>query len=978
MNFFHKACRVPGVFVFFMLSLATFSTAFGQALISKGRLIGVVRNERNDQLVGATVLLKEKNLSTTTDVNGSFDIDIAPGTYTLVVSYVGHESKEVSAVVITKGEVTKKEIFLAAAGRSDAEVVVTAAVGKRETVASVYRIQKNSISVADVISAEQIKRTPDNNVAQSLSRMNGVTIIDNKFVIVRGMAERYNTVLVNGSQLPSTEPNKKNFAFDLLPAGIIDNIIVSKTASPDLPADFAGGIVQVNTKQIPDRNEIFFQAGLGYNTNSTGQPFYTTKLKKAEYFSFLNREKSWYTREWDPISYFRLRTSANPEDLRQSYRMNSKIPNYWGYYLLGDAMPTQDYQGGFSLRKKFKNNSSFGVLGTASYRNEQLIEDYMRQTYFLDSAQGKKYTFNTSVSGLLSLAYTHKNNKIGFKTIYARKLNYDTYIFSGRNVDLDPIQNYGIYSNLVKVWQNRIDGEHAIRARELKLKWYLDMARVHRDQPEARTMSYKPLIQGSDMYNIELTDKVRPSLGGIFASKLTEERWGGGVDLQIPFTLFNSKQQLRAGASTSTRNTDYIFSFLRPLLGDHDKSDIMYGLPDYAIITERYLKEGYIQYLPLGTRGKKDDDSYEGEQTIHSAYLMSDFKFQRWRITGGLRLEDFSMTVNTGLERDTLSGKITKDTISAIKHTGLFPSANIIYSLNDRSNFRLAVSMTTARPDFRELSPVTYYDFALPGSVMGNPFLTYTSLYNADLRYEFYPSASEIATLTLFYKRFNNPIETLVQPTASSQFAYVNLNQASSTNIGAELDLRKSLAFIYPASKFLKNLFISCNASFMESEVTVDSKALGEVLSRINPTYTIDTANEDVRKRPLQGLSPYSINAGLLYQGEKFGFNIVYNRIGKRLVFLGPEAHTDFYENPRDQIDMQVYGKLLKKKMEIKLNVSDLLGQAFIHYNNSTAASGTTKPNVDPKKGNYNPDYDYVIYSAKRGTGISFSVSIKL
>jgi hypothetical protein len=276
-------------------TLTQFS-GYGQKLESQGRIVGSVYNESNEKLTGATVLIKSKSsrsLTITTNINGVFEYDLNPGVYSIVISYAGYQSQTDSSITITKGEVYK-QTFLLNYKRASGEVVITATKRNKESISSVLSIQKNAAAVADVISAEQIKRTPDVTVGDAIRRMNGVTVVDNKFVVVRGMSDRYNTVLLNGSPVPSTEAGRKNFSLDLIPSNAIDNIVISKTATPDLPADFSGGIVQVATKEVPDKNTFSFTTGLGYNTISTGREFLSTKIYRRQYLSIVHPYSKWY------------------------------------------------------------------------------------------------------------------------------------------------------------------------------------------------------------------------------------------------------------------------------------------------------------------------------------------------------------------------------------------------------------------------------------------------------------------------------------------------------------------------------------------------------------------------------------------------------------------------------------------------------------------------------------------------------------
>lgn len=956
------SCRI--IRLFFLFTFFLVSGTYAQKLTTKGRLIGIVSNESNEKLVGANVIINGASVTPkATDINGEFEFDIEPGTYSLTVSYSGYETLTDSSLIIIKGEVVRHPVTLKFRS-SEAVVVTSRRRNSTESLSGVLAIQRNNSAVSDVISIEQIRKTPDVNVNESLKRMNGVTVVENKFVVVRGMGERYNNVLLNGSQLPSTEANKKNFSFDILPNNIIDNIIVNKTATPDLPADFSGGLVQITTKQVPDKNSFSFSVGSGYNTISTGKEFISTKIENSEYTGSVGTDRKWYQKKWHPNKYFLL--SPVEKD-----RMNSLIPSNFSFYRY-TAMPTQSYQFSAGLRKKFRNNSSLGFLLAGSYRNQQSIEEDNRKSPFGDSLSGKQYSFSTDIGGLSSLTYNIGTNKFIFGTVYTRKLKHENYYFEGVDQNKEFVRNYASYLNYVDLLQNRFEAEHILGASKIRVKWFADIAKVNRDLPDGRLIRY---LGGSDgqSYRFEYAGTF-PSLGGVSASALDEKRKNAGADFTIPLLFLNSQQSIKAGYLYSKREVDYTYSFLRPVtdaathpLPLHELEKLLFGLPiDQALNPDLFLN-GYLNYRPIsvssggsvGSNSTTGADYYNGSQVMHSAYLMGDLNLTaKLRMIGGVRMEDFDMQTNRVLERDLTTGDIKKDTSAVLTQQKLFPSVNLVYKLTRTINLRAAYSQTVSRPEFRDIVPVGYFDFGLPGTVNGNPNLKNTTISNYDFRFEYFPKADEIISATVFYKLYKDPIEVLAS-IQSNNYDYQPFNLKSSTNLGIELDIRKSLSFAGHGG-FFRKLYFNGNFSYMNSEVEVD------------PAVFTGSSQSTKRERPLIGLSPYSINAGLLYDGDKIGFNILYNRFGRRLVFVGDPEIQDIYESPRNILDAQVFFRFMKKKLELKLNVADLLNDPFIWYANFNTV-GTN----DPTDKNYNKGNDFLVKKVVRGTGFSFSLNYR-
>jgi len=980
MDFIHSIRYfLPARFLVFFMFF--FSVSQAQQLSDKGRITGTARNDRNEALASATIVINPGNKTIKANVNGEFEIDIAPGSYTLVISYAGLETKQITDVIVKKGEVTKQEIALNV--KSNGEVVVTASA-RKETISAGLRIQKNNSAVSDVLTSDQMRRTPDNNLGDVLRRANGVTVVENKFVVIRGMADRYNNVMVNGSVMPSTEPNKKNFSFDIIPTAMVENIVINKTATADLPTDFAGGLIQITTKEVPDRNTLTISLGTGYNSVSTGKEMINTGIAKSEYFGVLDRKRKWFGRDWNPVDYAKVYNT----DFKKRNAINASIPNLWRPYSY-EAMPTQDYQLTLGIRRKFKNAGSFGMLLGATYRNQQNIEAYTYEgeNGSLDSATGKRSTFSTNVAGLFSLAYNYRKSKIAFKNLYTRRLTNETLFYNGVVDQTNEVKDsYASRVATSDLLQNRIEGEHSLAGNKFKVKWFADKILTIREYPDSRGTAYFRTTPTA-AYNIELSNIGSVSTGGIFYNKLNENKYGAGLDVTMSYKLLGEDQKLKFGYLGGFRKADYRELFLKPA-SQALSADITYnfiGKTYYDVYDPVNFKSGLLFYNRVMEGDVTNPyDGYTGKQNTNAGYVLTDAKVtDKLRAIAGIRVEQFYISTVAEEERiipNPSGGPGTKeifDSTFVIDELGFFPSANLVYSLSKQSNLRLAVAKTSARVDFREIYPLEYYDFELLSVVKGSP-LKNASIINADLRYEYFPTPGEVVSITGFYKKFTNPIEPFVEA-GTGDLIFTNVNLRSSTNIGAEFDLRKSFSFINKKSKFFKNLYFSGNASIMKSAVNLDYVY---IVQQLTGATIIDTTNTPpARNRPLSGLSPYSINVGLLYQTEKFGANIVYNRFGKRIVTASFQPQLDRYEKPRDIVDLQVYTKLFKKKVEVKFNSSNLLNQDFIIYNN--AGNGRTSgnkndANIDPKGNNYNPEYDLTIYRGNRGTNYSLSINYKI
>lgn len=964
--------------------------------IEEGTIAGKVVDNRNEPLPGVTIMVEGKG-GTVTQVDGSYTIKLPPGKYVLTFRYISYNTQKVTDIIVKEKQLTPLNVLMTSSSSALKEVVITGNYQKA-SVEGLYALQKNNAAVSDGISAEQIRVTPDNNAAQVLKRVNGITVQDDKFVTVRGLSERYNNVILNGANLPSTEPNRRNFSFDVIPSALIDNIIVNKTATPDMPAEFAGGLVQVNTRSIPEKNFLSITLGTGINTNSTGKSMYGTKRGGNDYLGFDDGTRGWWNKKWSNEEYRGYIREGNSEKRSE---MERAIPNNWGLREYPYS-PVQNYQLMFGRKIDLKDKiSSFGVTLAATYRHEESVVDetrYFPSYYLYDSA--RTYNFNTSLGAVANIGFQTKGHKIAFKNLYNRRFSNESSVYQGTNWDRgDGLVKYYIDLTLINsLWQNRLEGEHLL-GKHLKFDWSADNIALEREQPDTRASNGRRSTGPKGQFrSYNLNDGTGGVLSdglAIFNANLKEKRKNVAANFTIPFKIGGVAQNLKAGYAGTFREADNKSLVLRMYYdpaavtaGGPERIDsAVFGRADYELHTPEFLRPGLLQYQPsgIGTQGFAGDD-YIGKQQVHATYLMTDLKFlKHFRFIGGVRMEQSIMDLRgisyiLGIETDTLM-KYNK--------TDWLPSFNLVYSLNDKMNVRAAYSQTLARADFRERAPYIYYEFKERSSYKGAVGLKDANITNMDLRYEYYPAPGEVISVSAFYKKFKNPVELIGDFSSGSAkgiFYYFNLE--SSASKGFELDLRKSLGFIRPGSKLLKQIYVSANASWMEANVKYNTTALLDAANGIaGRNDTVLAPNS--RNRSLQGLSPYVVNGSIGYFGDVIGLNVAYNRFGSRILAGGYQPWEDQYENARDVIDVQLSAILLKKRMQVRLNISDLLQQEYIIYQNQSlkpsGSSGggsesdpymlTGKPNNDPKGNRYNREVDYVRHRWFKGRNLSLNIT---
>lgn len=896
---------------------------------SGGIVVGTIKNEDNGEpLIGVSVSILQTTKKVSSDISGNYTLaGVNAGSYTLEFSYLGFAKKQITDVEVQSGKVTTLNVVLSKAASQELEEVVIRGTFKKESINALYAQQKNSAIISDGISSEQIKRSPDKNTSEALRRVSGTTIQDNKFVIIRGLSDRYNVAMLDGSVLPSTEANRRAFSFDIIPSNLIDKLIISKTATPDLPADFAGGAVQVTTKDIPERNSISFGLGYGYNTASTFKDFYQTKKnflnyagyddgsnKLAKNFPSLQEVQTGLSAKWN-----RLALKSLPND----FAIQTK-----------SALPSQTYQFTLARVKNFADNSRFGAIFSINYRNAQTISPEIRRDWYVYNYTDNQYKFSTNLGALANFAYAFNRSKITWKNLYNQ--SYDNVYLqrTGTNGGQSSNNKFFAYDILQKsLFKSTLEGEHALSDKNDKLKWTASWSNVVNDQPNQMKINYQRSIDavGNVPYLANITSIGKENTR--LFSHLNENIWSGDVAYSLPMEFFNTQSTFKAGVGAQYRKRNFDARFigfeLNTLAMDIEEQNRIRGLAPDEIFNTSLIDKNYYKLGEVTGNG----DKYDANSLTNSGYLMMDQKIvEKFRAVYGVRVENYNIKLNT----------VSKQEINSTK-LDVLPSVNLIYSLTSKTNLRASYYRTIARPELRELASFPYYDYENMGMITGNVNLKRSSIQNVDVRFETYPSAGEVLSISAFYKGFTDAIEPYRYDVNSTpDITYFNTPKA--TLYGVELEARKNLTFIVD-NEFAKNTIAYVNLSLVHSKV-----------DNLKDQKYID------QTRPMVGQSPYVINAGLQHSAmdNKLNFNVLYNRIGKRISQASGIRFASTWEAPRNVLDFQVGYKVLKTKGEIKLNAGDILNNPINVYYDNSKLNQPNETNFKYKPGsNYSLSFSY-------------------
>ncbi|UIR56559.1 TonB-dependent receptor [Sphingobacterium sp. SRCM116780] len=867
-----------------------------------GSIVGVITNKQSGETIsGVTVRVIGTSKGSSSDVSGKYGIqNLVPGTYKVEYSYIGYATKQITDVEVKKDDITNLDIILENSDSKVLDQVVVTGSYKKESIGALYAQQKNSALISDGISSEQIRRSPDKNTSEALRRVSGTTIQDNKFVIVRGLSDRYNTAMLDGSVLPSTEANRRAFSFDIIPSSLIDKITISKTATPDLPADFAGGAVQITTKDIPDKNFISFGLGYGINTASTFKDFLGTKRNFQNYAGFDDGSNNLAT------NFPSRETVAAGLSSKWNRLTLKSLPNDFAIKNTS-ALPSQNYQFSVGNVKQYDNNNRFGSLFAVTYRNSQnILSDIKRQWYQYDYTDNQ-YKFSTNLGALANFGYTFGKNKITFKNLYNRSYDNTYTERRGTNVGTSSDNKFYAYDLMQKsLFKSTLEGEHILSEKNDKVKWTASWSNILNNQPNQMKINYAKNIDSKDDSSVPyLANITSPGKDNTrLFSKLDENVFSGEASYSSPFNFLAAPSTLKVGAGANYRKRNFDARFVgfelnATAIDPETQNEIRQLTPD-KIFSTTLIDKNYFKYAEIIMPG----DQYDANSLTSFGYAMLDQKFNdKLRIVYGLRLENYNVQVN-------IPERVVDD-----KKLDFLPSVNLTYNLTTKSNLRASYYRTVARPEFRELAPFSFYDFEQLGMISGNVNLKRSSINNGDLRFEIYPSAGEIFSISAFYKQFTDAIEPF-RYDVNSTVDVSNGNTPKANLYGAEIEARKKLSFIAD-DQFFANTTAYVNLSLVHSKVN----------NPTDQTYIEKT-------RPMVGQSPYVINAGLQHNAldNKLNVNLLYNRIGKRIAQAGGQTFTSAWEAPRDILDAQIGYKVLKSKGEVKLSASDILNNPVNVY----------------------------------------------
>ena len=919
----------------------------------QGSIVGVVVDSENGEtLPGANVVVEGTATGTTTDFDGRYELAVDPGTYNLVFSYIGYNNATVQNVEVAAGEPTRIEMALTSEAIGLDEVVVEARAVRNSEAALLSQRQK-AAAVSDAISAEAIGRSGSSTASDALTKVTGASVVGGKYVYVRGLGDRYMNTQLNGTTLPSADPDRNAVPLDLFPSGLLDNIVTTKTFTPDKPGSFTGGSVDINTKDFPETLSLSVSGSLSYNTQVGWNDDYLTyrngsiglfQFGKSEFdvpgplqgrnaeiptITEANRNDEaaqrldLLSRSFSPV--FSPTTASAPVSQSYSLSFGNQLP------LLGRPL---GFLGSLSYSRDVSNYDD-GATGRYVLTGSVDRVDQLSSEFRLNDTQG---TEEALFGALAKVTYqVHPKHELGLNYIQNRSAE------SVARYQIGKYSNYGggenqFYEtrvlNFVERSLNTVqaNGKHAFTSQNVRVEWNASFASTQQDEPDLRYFSnnFSDYDDGR-VYDIRLSLYPAPTR---YFRNLEEGAWTSNLSVNVPFQQWSGlASQLKVGGTFETK--DRTFRERHFVLQPDVQGNLYQGNPEtffteqVGLLTNQsgnFNRFGlYVDDVTL------PENSYDGDSEIAAAFAMVDVPLtQTLRVIGGARYEYTSITVAS------LSERFEQGELGG---GDLLPSLNLVYQLQDNMNLRAAYGRTLARPTFRELAPYASFSFVGDYIFQGNPALERTLTNNYDLRWEWFMRPGEILATSLFFKDFSNPIERVIL-NENGEIQYQNVAEAAV--YGAEFEARRRLPF---------NLQAGGNLTLTYSRVQISEDELREIRS-VNPDA------DDTRK--LQGQSPFVVNVDLAYDNPSTGstVSLYYNIFGRRLAEVSLGGTPDVFEEPRGDLDL-LLSQRLPFGFTVKASAKNLLND---DYRLTQAYKGR----------------DYVVRSYERGREFSLGFSYSI
>jgi outer membrane receptor protein involved in Fe transport len=872
----------------------------------KVRVTGVVRDESNNITLPGIAVEVSGGEAVYTDVDGRYVLDLVPGSHELKVAMEGYESRTIKVDVAPGARTIDANVGLTMS--RFAETVQVTASGAVDAVTSSAEAQladrKSAAVITDNLGSQEMKKNADSDAAAAMSRVTGLSVVDNQYVFVRGLGERYSNTTLAGSTLPTTEPDKKVVPLDLFPAGLLDSVQVSKSYSPDRSAEFAGGLVQIQPLKFPNRAVLDFSYGLSTYSNATGKSIPLSPVGSRDWLGFDRGTRALPSgipaNKIVRSGLYTPEVGYSPDQITDFGRLLGG--DQWRP-VSTDGAPGQNW--GIVFGNRF---GKFGVVASAMHSYKESFTDEQRAFYRIgDSATDLEAVSNyriqtgtqkAQLGGVANIAYQFStNNRLAWENFYSHSGRDEGRYFEGPNTE----NVFYYYNNRLQfieegLLSTALAGDHFLRGLgNSRIDWRVNFASANRDEPDLRETLYQaPFRAGTLEPNLAtppvLADESQS--GFRLFNNLDDET----IDAAFNWSSFSSAgarpTQYKFGVNYVDRTRDFQsrrFRFI-PIVLTKDGAPAI----NQTLQPEELYSTNNIGAAFRFNEETRPVDAYNGAQTTASVYGMVDIALSgRTRINGGARVERFDQTVTTfdpfGLFVRTIEANL--------ENTDVFPAINLVQSFAGNQNLRLSYSTTVNRPEFRELAAFEFTDVVGSRATRGNPELQRALIQNVDARWELFPGGRSILATSFFFKNFDSPIERVVIAGAQPISTFQNADTAR--NFGIELEAAHDLG---------RGLFVNANYTFVDSQITL-----------LPEQRSVQTSLE----RALAGQSKNLFNVTAEYALKGFSARVLVNYAGDRISDVGANQAPDIVEQGRETVDL-VITQRFGRRFSVRLSGENL------------------------------------------------------
>lgn len=934
-----------------MLSLSLCCLSFSSnAQDQKGTIRGSVFDDLSGEaLIGVTVQVKNTTFGSVTDFDGKFNVNVPSGTYDLIISYVSYRTTTITGVEVKSGSVTLVDNIRLQEDVQTLESVVVTAEAIRNSESAILTVKRKAPILVDGISSAKFSQIGDSDASEAVKRVTGVSVEGGKYVFVRGLGDRYTKTTLNSVDVPGLDPDRNSIQIDIFPTSLIENMMVLKSSSADLPADFTGGVVNIETKDFPEVKTFNVSASVGYNPSMHFRnDHFTYQGGKNDWLGFDDGTRQLPTGATNPVFPSPGAPGVSAQEVNNFLKGFNKTMG------TQDQKSLMDYSFGISSanQKNFDNGSSLGYIFSTTYKSSTIFYDdafygeYQRPAFadeyeliYATTQEGAITERNSLWGTLAGVAYKTQNSKYKLSALHLQngEKRAARFFIDDNGSAVGKSGFFGGSENLEfsqrGVTNILLSGEHHASDKGWSIDWKVSPTISKIVEPDIRKTAF----------TYTSSDTVFSSGAAGNPSRiwryLDEINLVSKIDFQKDYQLFNKAAALKFGASHTFKERDFeILTYNMQFFGSQPE----FNGNSNVIMDDQFLYPNGSVYFSSGNPDP-NSNSFNSTASNTALYVSNDFQIiNKLKAIIGVRAENFVQR-HTGRDGVYANGDVVNgrnlDNAIVLDALHFFPSGNFIYNYRDDQNLRLSYSKTIARPSFKELSFAQILDPVSNRTFNGGLFkfpdwdgnLRETLIDNFDIRWEKYMKKGELFSVSVFYKKFADPIELVRLSVAQTTNEFQPRNVGDGQILGAEFEFRKSLDFAGPV---FRKLFASGNLTFVDSRIDMTDQ-------EYNVRKAYQKNGQDLKRtREMAGQAPYIINVGLSYEDPENGFDggLFYNVNGPTLTVVGGGLFPDVYAEPFNSLNFNLsksFGP--DKKTSVTFNVSNILNDVrenfFVGFN---------------------------------------------